>query len=412
MEAYYHWLNSLVNQTKSEFSGLNGISWLNHYKSNGLEEKRRQLLLTFENQMLFKDTKPFYNHLSRGCEICGAGKWSCLFITGKCNANCFYCPSSQLKDEPPSTQSLTFPDPRDYAAYINRIGFKGVSFSGGEPLLFFDRTLRYLEEIRRKCSPDLYIWMYTNGILADQEKLKKLARRGLNEVRFDIGATAFSLDRLKIAKNIIPAVTIEIPAIPEEKEKIIRLLPEMEKAGVKNLNLHQMRLTHHNAARLLKRKYTLLPAEKPVVVESELTALEIMNYAKNHDINIGINYCSFFFKNRFQQSGFRKLLGSTLVNGDRPITENGFIREFGNKDISYKECRIQDKNDRQDSRAIDLETRSVYFCEERLMKKSALSDPELQTAIKLFSGEPQSIPEDPFGFRIWQMEYIESGLRM
>ncbi len=74
--------------------------------------------------------------------------------------------------------------------------------------------------------------MYTNGILADETKLKALADENLNEIRFDIGATGFSLDKVKLAKGIIPNITIEIPSIPEEKDRIIAMLPQMIEAGV------------------------------------------------------------------------------------------------------------------------------------------------------------------------------------
>jgi len=73
-----------------------------------------------------------------------------------------------------------------------------VSFSGGEPLLFQDRLFDYLNEIRTVCSPDLYVWMYTNGILADKKVFSKLASLGLDEVRFDIGATAYSLEKIRL----------------------------------------------------------------------------------------------------------------------------------------------------------------------------------------------------------------------
>lgn len=46
------------------------------------------------------------------------------------------------------------------------------------------------------------------------------------------------------------------------------------------------------------------------------------------------------------------------------------------------------------------------------MKINQLSVSEQKAAEKLFAVEPANIPEDPFGFRIWQKEYIERGLRM
>ena len=204
MEAFDSYLNDLINQNRETFSAFQNIKWLNFYQTTEAQEQRDKLTEKLSGSWLFKETKPFYNHISPGCKICGQGNWSCLFITGKCNGSCFYCPAPQLADEVPSTQNLKFETAEAYADYINFFGFKGVSFSGGEPLLFFDRTLHYLKTVRERCNPEIYTWMYTNGILADEQKFRKLADAGLNEVRFDIGATGFKLDKIGFAKGIIP----------------------------------------------------------------------------------------------------------------------------------------------------------------------------------------------------------------
>jgi pyruvate formate-lyase activating enzyme-like uncharacterized protein len=340
------------------------------------------------------------------------GTWSCLFITGKCNAKCFYCPASQETDGIPASQNLHFETPEAYAEYINYFKFKGVSFSGGEPLLFFDRTLEYLKEIRKSCSPDIYIWMYTNGILADEEKFRKLASAGLNEVRFDIGATHFKLNKIAFAKGIIPNITIEIPAVPEEKEKIKQLLPEMIKAGVTNLNLHQLRLTKHNAQKLLKHKYTYIHAEQPVVLESELTALEIVNYARENNLDIGINYCSFFFKNRFQKAGFRNQIANALAHPDEIITEKGFIREYSENTIGYKAMVIFDKETtRLNAAELPLKYKTYHFNRETALKNIVIDNHSKAEVDEFLANRTEEIPDDETLFKIWQMECIEKGLR-
>jgi len=142
-----------------------------------------ELLEFSKESMLFKDTKPFYRQISKGCKLCGAGFWSCLFITGKCNANCFYCPTSQTNDDLPTTQGLSFESASAYAEYVNYFKFKGVGFSGGEPFLVFDRVVEFLKKLRKKCAPDLYVWLYTNGILVDEIKLKNKIRELLSSGR-------------------------------------------------------------------------------------------------------------------------------------------------------------------------------------------------------------------------------------
>ncbi len=412
MEPYHKYLNNLVNKNRVQFSEFSGIRWLNNFQAVDAQEERDRLTAHPEQKWLFKQTKSYHHRVSDGCSLCGKGLWSCLFITNKCNAHCFYCPSSQLKDETPATQSLTFETAESYAGYINRFGFKGVSFSGGEPLLFFDRTLHYLKTVRKMCSPDLYIWMYTNGILASEEKFRLLAEAGLNEIRFDIGATGYRLDKVKMAKGIIPNITIEIPAIPEKKEKLKQLLPEMIAAGVTNLNLHQLRLTKHNAPKLLQHNYSLIHAEQPVVLGSELAALDILNYARTNNIELGINYCSFYFKNRYQPAGFRRMLAEAIATPGQVITEKGFIREYNGNSIGYKALVVSEKETTgSNCIKLDLPHKTCYIKAETALPAEQLDAGMKRQVDELLKNEPEKIPSDELLFRIWQMEYIEKGLR-
>jgi len=412
MEALYLWLNTLVNKNKTDFTGWDGIQWLHPYNSSEAQAVRDKLLAENEGRELFKGTKPFYKQISKGCTTCGAGNWSCLFITGKCNAGCFYCPAPQQMDEAPSSQGLTFNTPLEYANYVRFFNFKGVSFSGGEPLLFFERTLDYLNAVRKTCHPDIYIWMYTNGILANKEKLQKLADAGLDEIRFDIGATNFSLDKVKLAKGIISNITIEIPAVPEEKERLIKLLPAMEKAGVTNLNLHQLRLTKHNVKHLSKRKYTYINAEKPLVLESELAALEIIKAAQEVELGMGVNYCAFHYKNRFQKAGFRRILAQTIATPGGDLSENGYLRVRTHNAISYKTIRFTDVPPTDTTwNTLPVGDKVYFYKTETVFKAENLSSINEQDIDNLLLRYPKQVPTDPLLFRIWQLEYIEKGLR-
>lgn len=411
MEAIYSWLNSLVNKNKGEFAKWSSINWLNPYSASDYEAQRTVLLEKLDNSVLFNATKPYHQQISKGCSICGAGQWSCLFITNKCNAACFYCPVPQNDDERPSTQGLDFNNAMEYAAYIKHFDFKGVSFSGGEPLLFYQRTNDYLKAVRKHCNDDIYIWMYTNGLLADARKMAELANNGLNEIRFDIGATNFSLDKVKLAKGIIPNVTIEIPAVPEEKEQLIAMLPAMKEAGVTNLNLHQMRLTQHNAPKLLKRGYTIINAERPLVLESELAALEILNAARSQGLEIGINYCSFHYKHRFQKAGYRQMLARELYPPEM-ITSAGYVREFSGNTIAYKLVKIvPDTSSNKEAKSTTIDNKLWSYEEYYILKEENLSLALQHKIEALLAVEPTEPPADSLLFRIWQLEYIESGLR-
>lgn len=294
-------------------------------------DARRQALLTAigaHATLGCGGTKVDTHRLSPGCAICAAGRWSCLFINGRCNASCFYCPSSQDEIGEPTTNAVIFRCAADYADYIGAFGFTGASFSGGEPLLTPDRTLDYLQAVKNRHGAGVHTWLYTNGTLVNTEILARLRDAGLDEIRFDIGATGYRIDKTTLAVGMIPTVTIEIPAVPEDLPLLLAKMPEMADRGVAHLNLHQLRLTPYNFERFLGRGYTFLHGEKVTVLESELTALEIIRDSHERSIDLPINYCSFVYKNRYQRQAARCRNASFVAKGWEDVTEAGAVRRL------------------------------------------------------------------------------------
>lgn len=410
MDAFDLYLNGLNNKNRLDFAEFREINWLNFYRDTSLIEERNSLVLESNNSSLFKHTKPYYRSISPGCKLCGEGKWSCLFITNKCNASCFYCPVSQEQDAIPTSQGLDFSSADEYAEYVKDFGFKGVAFSGGEPLLFFDKTLEYLKTVRKIC-PDIYIWIYTNGILADKEKMSKLADAGLDEIRFDIGATNYNTDKIKFASGLIPNITVEIPAIPEKTLMLQKLLKPLELLGVSNLNLHQLRLTNYNAPYLFQRNYTYINAERPIVLESEITALKILKYAKENSMDIGVNYCSFYYKYRFQKAGFRTILANRAGVSPDNITENGFVRKIQNNKLEYNTFSVS-KTPSKNSKILNIGNTN-YFLKTENAGFTFDCDNEIRDFLaEVKSGRFLEIPSDADRFEIYRKECIEMGLRM
>jgi len=290
--------------------------------------RRAELLEDLHGRVAFGygGTKLDCTGLSPGCRICAEGGWSCLFITGRCNCHCFYCPTAQTENDPPTTNALDFRTPADYVGYLERFGFRGASISGGEPLLSPKRSLAYVRAVKKHFGDAMYVWLYTNGTLANGELLRQLADAGLDEIRFDIGATDYQLDKLRLAAGVIPTLTVEIPAIPEDLPRLKGMLSELRDAGVMHLNLHQMRLTPHNFEHLSARGYTFLHGERVTVLESELAALEVLQHSLDNNIGLPVNYCSFVFKNRYQAQAGRRRNSPFMVKPFEEITANGYIR--------------------------------------------------------------------------------------
>ena len=284
------------------------------------------------------DTKVDSRRLSPGCRTCAAGGWSCLFINGRCNASCFYCPTSQDDTGDPLTNGIPFAAPDDYAEYVVLFGFTGASISGGEPLITLDRTLAYIDAVRRRSGDAVHLWMYTNGTLLTREIAEELRCAGLKEIRFDIGATNYNLSRLKLAVGVIPTVTVEIPAVPEEEDLLRQKLGEMAAEGVQHLNLHQLRVTPHNLRHLASREHTFVHGESVTVLESELTALRLVRYAIEQGIDLPVNYCSFPYKRRFQHAAARRRGIPFVLTADETVTEAGYLRTEEGGNVQYFEA--------------------------------------------------------------------------
>jgi len=307
-----------------------GLRFLSPSERRRAGHRRIELLAAAGSRLRWSagHTKPHLGDLSPGCARCVAGSWSCLFINARCNASCFYCPTPQTKTDLPGTNNLTFRLPKDYATYLQRLGFDTASLSGGEPLLTPNRTLAFLRAARSALGAGGHLWLYTNGILLTREMAFRLRDAGLDEIRFDIGATGYRLDRIALAAGVIPTLTVEIPAVPEEQGRLKQLLPDLAAAGVNHLNLHQLRLTPHNYSQLSERGYTCLHGEKVTVLESELAALEIIAHAAATNVPLPINYCSFVFKHRHQRAAARRRAARLDRRPWEAVTPAGYLRRL------------------------------------------------------------------------------------
>jgi pyruvate formate-lyase activating enzyme-like uncharacterized protein len=394
----------LIESNRSEYGNLYDLLiFAGPEKLAAADEERKELLQWLDQRACFgyAGTKVDCNGLSPGCRCCGDGGWSCLFVNGRCNGRCFYCPTAQDDEGPPVTNGLAFTTPEEYAAYVAALGFSGVSISGGEPLMTPDLTLAYLSAVRKRCGDNIHLWLYTNGTLLTADLCSRLRDAGLNEIRFDLGAVRYNLKKLRLAVGCIPTVTVEIPAVPEDEELLKRKMVEMAEARVNHLNLHQMRLTPHNFGPLTERGYTFLHGEKVTVLESELCALRSVRFALEQGIPLPVNYCSFLYKRRFQHAAARRRAALTICVSGEMVTEPGYLRTISATGVCYCEAvLLQNPSYRYPFEKIVLETGRALYLERRpLTPELELSDSE-RTALE--AGRP---PE-----RVTRFERIESGL--
>jgi uncharacterized protein len=250
----------------------------------------------------------YLGELSPGCRACKEGTWDCIFTTMGCNLNCEFCysPHAIPRDYFGSVFGTT---PEEIAENYARTLITGISFSGGEPFADAPKLFDWVAWFNNHC-PDKYYWVYTNGLLADEEKTRQLGQLGIDEIRFNLAATGYShptvMKNLTSAARFIPNVTIEIPAIPEHAVKLLACLADWCALGVKFLNLHELMYEPGtNAAAMPGARRAVVTTDghyTEINPESRALTLAVMNQVQNEGLPLSVNDCSL-------QSKLRQLRG-------------------------------------------------------------------------------------------------------
>ncbi len=171
------------------------------------------------------------------------------------------------------------------------------------------------------------------------------------------------MEKIRLASLYIDTVTVEIPAIPEDYERLRSLLPHLAANGAKFFNLHQLRCTTYNYRKFMERGYTFLHGPDVTVLESELTALKLIKSAVDSGLKFPINYCSFVYRNNFQRIGARKRSATHLAKSFEEITGAGIIRHLSVKLTKEEADRITSamRNDREPESSVHYDPGSMKF---------------------------------------------------
>ncbi len=290
-----------------------------------------------------------FSKLSQGCKLCQQGKWLCIFITYKCTAGCDFCPAPFTDDKIHSG----FGDNKEQILeYLKKNEFDGISFSGGDPFLVYDRMLEWLKYFKKHL-PHYYYWVYTNGLAVNETKLKTLANNGMDEIRFNIAATNYlSLkvwEQIKLARKHFSHVAIEIPSIKNDFEKLCEALKKANEIGIDYLNLHdyiisekEMHQTSGRVNNFLLNKTTILK-----YAESSIgNTFEVKKHSKSNRFNFGINHCS--MQQKEEQMLQRRLKMGAIFNDplydfelDEGLICNFYRFPYWFKDITIKQVLLE-----------------------------------------------------------------------
>jgi hypothetical protein len=276
--------------------------------------------------------------LPSGCQFCVEGQKLVLFITGKCSRKCYYCPLPESR----KNKDVVYANERKLSN-VNAIAeaveearlmdAKGTGITGGDPLLVVDRVCRYVRAFKKKFGKKFHVHIYLPTLLTNKRNLEKLAKSGIDEVRFHPDFLNFDnptirareIEKINLANKYKWKVGCEIPVIPKTEDKMI-LFAYSVRNYISFLNLNELETSVLNAPMFLKKKFVIYG--NTAVKGSKESAIAVMKWAQKNLKNCRLkqlHYCPARTKDFFQ---YRNRLARRLKNVFRPydrITTNGTL---------------------------------------------------------------------------------------
>ena len=159
----------------------------------------------------------------KGCRSCLLGTGlSAVRKTNRCNLRCPFCYDwGEMELQPPIGEGYweiggTRCREEDIDLLLSAsVRPTGIAYVYLEPFMEIEK---YYGVIRRFHEAGVYQHLYTNGTLATEENLRALGEAGLDELRFNLGASGTSdrvIANMAIAKKYIPRVGVETPMTRE-----------------------------------------------------------------------------------------------------------------------------------------------------------------------------------------------------
>src|SRR6056297_1169181 len=218
---------------------------------------------------------------SRGCEQCAKGGKMVVFVYGYCDQrDCFYCPLGENRKNVTDVYAneRKVECDQDLIEEARRMDALGSSITGGEPQEVLDRTCRYISLLKDEFGEDHHIHLYT-GITGGRENMRRLAKEGLDEIRFhppldmwgDLHGTEWE-EILYIAREEGLTPAFEIPGIRAEPE----FVEFLEEGAAEFVNVNEFEMSDGNYRRMQERGYELQDGHMSAVDGSKSEILEEM----------------------------------------------------------------------------------------------------------------------------------------
>jgi pyruvate formate-lyase activating enzyme-like uncharacterized protein len=258
-------------------------------------------------------------NLSEGCRQCYQGAKLVLFLTGRCDRDCWYCPlSGERKNRDvifANDQKIS--SPKELVPEAEVMDALGTGVTGGEPLLEMERVAEYCGFLKDTFGKEHHIHLYTGRapsaetLAGLQGIVDEIRMHPPHEIWGGIMESAF-LPAIRTAKEMGFSTGIEVPSLPGLRN-FFPLLSELD-----FFNINQLEWGEACADAMRERK---LEPENPLsnaIRGSTKWACGINGHPKVH-------YCTSAFKDSVQ---LRERLRRIAGNSARPfdmITDDGTI---------------------------------------------------------------------------------------
>ena len=235
-----------------------------------------------------------------GCRSClfGTGL-SAIRKTNKCNLACKFCYDfGQMANIPPIGEGLWeiggtkfYEEDVELLLSIQQKP-TGISYVYLEPFMEIEE---YYGIIKRFRAAGVHQHLYTNGTLATEENLRALGEAGLDELRFNLGASGCAdrvIENIAVAKRYIPQVGIETPMTPEFFDAFMQKKQAILHTGLDFINCAELHLNENNIDNYYGENLycTRLGYISPIW-SRELT-LKFMKLADDEGWDVAVHDCS------------------------------------------------------------------------------------------------------------------------
>jgi hypothetical protein len=265
-----------------------------------------------------KNYNLYTGELAEGCRLCMKGAKLVLFVSGVCKRRCYYCPLSEKRKgvDKSWANERSVSSVKDVIYEAERMKALGAGITGGDPDLRMNKTLGYIRALK-KAFGDFHIHMYTSNAL-DASTLGELRESGLDELRYHV-LSADTWKSVKLSKKLGIATGVEVPAIPGEEKKLLRIIDKAKDARADFVNLNELEFSDTNSAELLKLGFEVKDSGFAASGSYE-TALEVLEKS-----NMNIHLCTSRYKDAVQLRKRLLRIAKNTAKEYEEITEDGLL---------------------------------------------------------------------------------------